>query len=87
MKPRPDSQTVNCPKLLDSFAPDIRQCLTALISNSRSCQHWLSAEPPNTREARAAAERMVRNANALAELVNPILEKALRFPGTPGHNE
>jgi len=50
-------------------------------------QHWLSAEPSNTREARAAVERMVRNANTLVELVNPILEKEPHFPGAPRHNE
>ena len=47
----------------------------------------MDAKPLVSATARAAAERMVRNANALAELINPILEKALRFPGTPRDNE
>jgi len=50
-------------------APEIRELLAALILNIAACRHWLSAEPPDVRQARATIERVTSDANALARLV------------------
>jgi hypothetical protein len=80
------SSVVSCAELLTPVAAEIKQALTALVINSRACQRWLSADPPNIREARAALEGLVRNANAVYELANLIAESVLRCPGTLRHN-
>jgi hypothetical protein len=56
-------------------APEIREFLAALVLNTAACRHWLSADPPDIRQARATMERMTSDARAL-----------IRFIGTSGHD-
>jgi hypothetical protein len=63
------SQLVGEPRRCTTAAPEIRQCLAALLINIDACRRWVSADPPNIRQARAAAERMTSNANALTKLI------------------
>ena len=51
--------------LSNTVAPEISQSLAALLINIDACRHWLSADPPNIQQVRAAMERMTSNANAL----------------------
>jgi hypothetical protein len=51
-----------------TVAPQIRESLAALVFNISACGRWLSADPPNIQQARAAVERMTCNANALTKL-------------------
>jgi hypothetical protein len=48
-------------------ALEIRERLTALVLNIAACRHWLSADPPDIRQARATMERMTSDARALAK--------------------
>ncbi|HUB47603.1 MAG TPA: hypothetical protein VMB73_21710 [Acetobacteraceae bacterium] len=50
-------------------APETRELLAALILNVAACQRWLSAEPPDIRQACATIERVTSLANALSELI------------------
>jgi hypothetical protein len=51
-----------------TVAPQIRESLAALVFNIGAGGRWLSADPPNIQQARAAVERMTCNANALIKL-------------------
>jgi len=70
------SQFLNESGRSTTVAPEIRQSLAALLINIDACRRWLSADPPNIRQARAAVERMTCNANALTKLIS-----------TPGHDD
>lgn len=70
------SQPVSESKLSNTVAPQIRESLAALVINIDACRRWLSADPPNIGEARAAMGRMTCNANALTKLIF-----------VPGHND
>ena len=59
-----------------TVVPEVRQSLAALLINIDACRCWLSADPPNIQQARAAMERMTSNANALIKLIS-----------TSGHDE
>jgi hypothetical protein len=50
-------------------AAEIRELLAALVLNIAACRRWLSAEPPDIRQACATIERLTGNTNALARLV------------------
>ena len=43
-----------------------------MITNSHACQRWLAAEPPNLQRAQLTTERIIRDANAAAEVVSRI---------------
>jgi hypothetical protein len=58
-----------------TVAPESREFLAALVLNIAACRHWLSADPPDIRQARATMERMTSDARALT-----------RFIGRPGHD-
>ena len=64
------SQFLNESGRSTTVAPEIRQSLAALLINIDACRRWLSADPPNIRQARAAVERMTSNANALTRLIS-----------------
>ena len=55
-----------------SIAHEVNQPLAAVVTNSHACQRWLSTEPPNLQRARLAAERIIRDANAAAEVVSRV---------------
>jgi hypothetical protein len=64
------SQPVSESRRSTTVAPQIRESLAALLINIDACRRWLSADPPNIRQARAAVERMTSNANALTRLIS-----------------
>jgi hypothetical protein len=53
-----------------TVAPEVRQSLAALLINIDACRCWLSADPPNIQQARAAMERMTSTANVLTRLIS-----------------
>ena len=59
-------------ELAASIAHEISQPLAALVANGHAIQRWLSAEPPNLDRARLTADRLIRDGNAAAEVVNRI---------------
>jgi C4-dicarboxylate-specific signal transduction histidine kinase len=44
-----------------SVIHEISQPLSAMVTNGQTCVRWLSADPPNLANAKAAAERIVRD--------------------------
>ena len=59
-------------ELSASIAHEVNQPLAAIVANSHACHRWLAAECPNIERAKLAAERITRNANVAAAIVNRI---------------
>lgn len=66
------TQATSLSELSASIAHEVNQPLAAIVANSHACQRWLTAEPPNLRRAQMTAERIIRDANAAAEVVSRI---------------
>jgi C4-dicarboxylate-specific signal transduction histidine kinase len=58
--------------LTASIAHEMKQPIAAAITNADACIRWLSREPPNLEEARAAAMGIVKDAARAAEIINRI---------------
>ncbi len=59
-------------ELAASIAHEISQPLSAIVANGHACVQWLSAQPPNPANARAAAERIIHNGKDAGEVVRRI---------------
>jgi C4-dicarboxylate-specific signal transduction histidine kinase len=59
-------------ELTASISHELNQPLAGAVANCDACLAWLSGEPPNTAEARAAAERMIEAATQAADIVRRI---------------
>jgi PAS domain S-box-containing protein len=55
-----------------SIAHEVNQPLAAIVANSHACQRWLTTEPPNIERAQKTVERVIRDANAAADIVSRI---------------
>lgn len=55
-----------------SIAHEINQPLAATVANGHACERWLSAQPPNVERAVLTVQRIVRDANAAANVVSRI---------------
>ena len=66
------SQLATVSELSASIAHELNQPLAAAVTGSEASQRWLLAEPPNIERARAALDRVVRNAKGAAEVVGRI---------------
>lgn len=64
------SQAASLAELSASIAHEVNQPLAAIVANSHACHRWLSVEPANIERAKITAERIVRNANAAADIVS-----------------
>ena len=64
------SQFVKASGRSATVAPEVRQSLAALLINIDACRCWLSADPPNIQQARAAMERMTSTAKVLTRLIS-----------------
>src|ERR1700758_2616499 len=56
-------------ELSASIAHELRQPLAGAITNSDACLAWLSSEPPNLDEARAAADRTIEAATRASDII------------------
>ncbi len=65
-------QAASLAELSASIAHEVNQPLAAVVANSHACQRWLLAEPPNIARARRTVERIIRDANAAADIVSRI---------------
>jgi C4-dicarboxylate-specific signal transduction histidine kinase len=65
-------QAASLAELSASIAHEVNQPLAALVANAHALERWLSAAPPNFERAAATGNRIVRDANAAAEVVNRI---------------
>jgi C4-dicarboxylate-specific signal transduction histidine kinase len=59
-------------ELSASIAHEVNQPLAAIVANSNACYRWLPAEPPNLDRAKMTAERITRDANSAADVINRI---------------
>jgi PAS domain S-box-containing protein len=66
------AQAAGLAELSASIAHEVNQPLAAIVANSHALQRWLSADPPNLDRAAATGGRIVRDANAAAEVVSHI---------------
>jgi PAS domain S-box-containing protein len=55
-----------------SLAHEIKQPIAAAITSANSCIEWLAHEPPNLDRARAAAARIDKYGNRVAEIIDRI---------------
>jgi PAS domain S-box-containing protein len=66
------SQAASLAELSASIAHEVNQPLAAVVANSHACERWLKAEPPNIERAQRTVERIIRDANAAADVVGRI---------------
>jgi PAS domain S-box-containing protein len=59
-------------ELAASIAHEVNQPLTGVVSNGNACLRWLAREVPDLGEARAAVERIIRDANRASEVIRRI---------------
>jgi PAS domain S-box-containing protein len=72
-------------ELAASIAHEINQPLAAVVTNSDASLRWLSNDPPNLEEARAALKRTVRDANRASDVIKRI--RVLLTKDKPEHVE
>jgi signal transduction histidine kinase len=70
-------------ELAASIAHEINQPLAAIVTNSDASLRWLSNDPPNLEEARAALKRTVRDGNRASDVIKRI--RALLMRDKPEH--
>lgn len=66
------TQIATVAELSASIAHEINQPLAAVVANGDACDSWLSTNPPNVERARLAAQRIIRDGNAAAEVIRRI---------------
>jgi C4-dicarboxylate-specific signal transduction histidine kinase len=71
--------------LAASISHEVNQPLAAVVTNADACMMWLSSEPPNLGEARAAVESIAQQGTRASEVVRHI--RAMFTKGTPERSE
>lgn len=66
------SQAASLAELSASIAHEVNQPLAAIVANSHACQRWLEGVPPNLERAQMTVARIIRDANAAADVVGRI---------------
>jgi PAS domain S-box-containing protein len=66
------SQAASMAELSASIAHEVNQPLAAVVANSHACRRWLLADPPNLERAQTTIDRIIRDANDVAEVVSRI---------------
>jgi C4-dicarboxylate-specific signal transduction histidine kinase len=66
------SQAASLAELSASIAHEVNQPLAAVVANAHACQRWLASDPPNLERAQTTVERIIRDANAAADVVGRI---------------
>jgi len=57
-------------ELAASLAHELKQPLTAVMTNAKTCSRWLARDEPDVAEARAAAQWIVDDATRAAEIID-----------------
>jgi PAS domain S-box-containing protein len=68
------SRAASLSELSVSIAHELTSPLQAVVANANAFQRWLSATPPNYERAGRTADRIIRDANAAAEVIKRIRE-------------
>jgi C4-dicarboxylate-specific signal transduction histidine kinase len=67
--------------LAASISHEVNQPLAAVVTNADACMMWLSSEPPNLEEARAAVDSIAQEGTRASEVVRHI--RAMFTKSTP----
>src|SRR6266576_948995 len=63
------SRVTTMGELTTSIAHEVNQPLAGIVTNASACLRWLAGDAPNLEEARAAAQRIIRDGNRASEVV------------------
>lgn len=66
------TQIATVAELSASIAHEINQPLAAVVAHGEACDCWLSTDPPNLERARLAVQRIIRDGNAAAQVIQRI---------------
>jgi PAS domain S-box-containing protein len=66
-----------------SIAHELNQPLQAVVANTGAFQRWLNADPPNFDHASRVAKKIIRNADAAAQVVSRIRALFSKTDGEP----
>lgn len=66
------TQAASLAELSAAIAHEVNQPLAAIAANAHACRRWLDAEPPNIERARVTVERILRDTDSAAEVVDRI---------------
>ncbi len=66
------SRAASLSELAVSIAHELNSPLQAVVANANAYQRWLSADPPNYARAGRTAEKIIRDANAAADVIGRI---------------
>jgi PAS domain S-box-containing protein len=66
-----------------SIAHELNQPLQAVVANAGAFQRWLSADPPNFEHASRVAQKIIRNADAAAQVISRIRALFAKTSGEP----
>jgi signal transduction histidine kinase/CheY-like chemotaxis protein len=66
------SRVTTMGELTASLAHEIRQPISAAMTNAKTCLRWLGREDPDLAEARDAASRMVKDVTRAADIIGRI---------------
>src|SRR5712671_1283021 len=70
-------------ELTASLAHEVRQPITAAVTDANTCMRWLSRDHPDVEEAREAASRVVKDVSRASEIITRI--RQLFKKGSPQH--
>jgi C4-dicarboxylate-specific signal transduction histidine kinase len=71
-QPARASQAATVAELSASIAHEINQPLAGIVASAQACRTWLAGDNPNVPRARAAIERIIRDGNAAADIIQRI---------------
>jgi PAS domain S-box-containing protein len=66
-----------------SIAHELNQPLQAVVANAGAFQRWLNADPPNFDHASRVAQKIIRNADAAAQVIGRIRALFTKTAGDP----
>ena len=75
------TRVITMGELTASIAHEINQPLAAIVTNADACMVWLSNEPPNLQEARAAVDCIAQDGTRASEVIQHI--RAMFTKDTP----
>jgi PAS domain S-box-containing protein len=72
-------------ELTASLSHELRQPITAAITNAATCLRWLTRDRPNVEEARKATQRIMKDGNRAAEIMDRL--RSFYKKGAPPERE
>ncbi|RUV63902.1 PAS domain S-box protein [Mesorhizobium sp. M5C.F.Ca.IN.020.29.1.1] len=76
-------RTASLSELSVSIAHELNQPLQAVVANTGAFQRWLNADPPNFNHASRVAQKIIRNADAAAQVITRIRALFNKTEGEP----